>query len=126
MEFIDSKGKRRFPDPTENARRLQQVAHDSYVLPQAVQTPVNLILSLSLHHISSLEAQQQRLDAAIAEAMSTIPHTLDTIPGFGPVFSGGIISEIAGIERFHYDQAKVAKFAGLKWLKTQSAESEAE
>lgn len=126
VEFIDVKGKRRFPDPTDNARKLQQVAHDSYPLPQAVQQPLNLLLNLSLQHINSLERQQKRLDAAIAETMASIPHTLDTIPGFGPVFSGGIISEIAGVERFDYDQAKVAKFAGLKWRKTQSADFQAD
>lgn len=58
--------------------------------------------------------------------MTAIPHTLDTIPGFGPLFSGGVIAEIGGLERFNYDQAKVAKYAGLKWRKTKSAEFEAE
>jgi len=58
--------------------------------------------------------------------MGPIPHTLDTIPGFGPVFSGGIVTEIAGVERFDYDQAKVAKYAGLKWRKHQSADFEAQ
>ena len=29
VEFIDTQGKRRFPDPAHNARKLQQVARDS-------------------------------------------------------------------------------------------------
>jgi hypothetical protein len=37
VEFLDVKGKRRFADPADNARRLQQVAQDSYRLPAAVQ-----------------------------------------------------------------------------------------
>lgn len=126
VEFIDVKGKRRFPDPTDNARKLQQVAHDSYPLPQALQQPINLTLGLSLQHITFLERQQKRLNTAIAEHMQAILHTLDTIPGFGPVFSGGIISEIAGVDRFNYQQAKVAKFAGLKWRKHQSADFQAD
>ena len=126
VEFIDVKGKRRFPNPTENARKLQLVAHDSYRLPQAMQQPINLILGLSLRHITFLENQEKRLNAAIAHGMEAIPHTLDTIPGFGPVFSGGITTEIAGVERFDYNHAKVAKFAGLKWRKTKSADFEAE
>jgi transposase len=126
VEFIDRKGKRRFPDPTENARKLRQVAQDSYPLPEALQAPIHLILGLSLKHITALEAQQKRLDTAIADQLAAIPHTLDTIPGFGPVFSAGIISEIAGVERFGGDQAKVAKFAGLKWRQTQSADFQAE
>ena len=126
VEFIDAHGKRRFADPADNARRLLQVARDSYPLPAALPPPINLIPGLSLQHITSLETQQKRLDAAIAERMATIPHTLNTVPGFGPVFAGGIISEIAGIDRFHGDQAKVAKFAGLKWRNHQSADFQAE
>lgn len=126
VEFIDCKGKRRFPDPAENARKLLQVARDSYHLPEALTRPINLILGMSLKHISFLERQEKRLASAIAERMELIPHTLDTIPGFGPVFSGGIIAEIAGVERFDYNQAKVAKYAGLKWRKHRSADFEAD
>ena len=126
VEFIDLKGKRRFPDPTDNARKLQQVACDSYHLPQALQQPVNLTLGLSLKHITFLERQEKRLNTAIGEHMEAIPHTLDTIPGFGPVFSGGIIAELGGIERFDYNQAKVAKYAGFKWRRHQSADFEAD
>lgn len=126
VEFIDSRGKRRFTDPAENARKLQQVAHDSYRLPEALQLPIHLILGLCLQHITFLENQEKRLNTAIAEQLVTIPHTLDTIPGFGPVLSAGILSEIGGVERFGYDQAKVAKFAGFKWRRFQSAEFEAQ
>jgi len=126
VEMIDIKGKRRFPDPEDNARKLKQVASDSYCLPQALNQPVNLVLNLSLKQIAFLEGQIKRIDSAIAQRMADIPHTLDTIPGFGPVFSAGIIAEIGGIERFNYDQAKVAKFAGLKWKKSSSADFEAD
>jgi transposase len=122
VEFIDIKGKRRFPDPTENARLLQQVARDSYPLPEALQEPVNLILSLSLKQISALENQEERLNTAIAGRFSTIPNTLQTIPGLGPVFAAGILAELGNPQRFSYDQAKVAKFAGFKWRKTGSAD----
>ena len=126
VEFIDRKGKRRFPDPTDNARKLQRVVRDSYRLPQAMRQPINLILSLTLRLISSLEGLEKRLNTAIANGMQPIHQTLDTIPGLGPVFCGGIVTEIGGIERFHYDQAKVAKYAGLKWRKTKSADFTAE
>jgi transposase len=126
VEFIDRSGKRRFPDPTDNARKLLRVAHDSYSLPEAMRQPVDLILKASLRHITCLESQQKRIDTAIAHGMQRIHHTLDTIPGFGPVFSGGIITEIGGLKRFNYDQAKVAKMAGLKWRQTRSGDFEAE
>jgi len=126
VEFIDGKGKRRFPDPLDNARKLQRVVRDSYPLPQALRQPINLILSLSLRHITALEGLEKRVNTAIAEAMQAIEHSLDTIPGFGPVFSGGIVTEIGDLARFDYNQAKVAKYAGLKWRKTKSADFQAE
>ena len=48
VEVIDVKGKRRFPDPTDNARRLQQVALDSYSLPEPFHAPIQLVLNMSL------------------------------------------------------------------------------
>jgi transposase len=126
VEFIDAKGKRRFPDPLDNARKLQRVVRDSYPLPQALHQPINLILSLSLRHITVLEGLEKRINTAIAEGVQAIEHSLDTIPGFGPVFSGGIVTEIGDLARFDYNQAKVAKYAGLKWRKTKSADFQAE
>jgi len=126
VEWLDQRGKRHFADPQETARRLQAVARDSYPLAPTLQAPVNLVLNLSLKNISHLESLQKRLNSAIAERMEAIPNTLTTIPGIGPVFAAGIIAEIGGIERFHYDEAKVAQFAGLKWRKSGSAEFEAD
>ena len=126
VEFIDAKGKRRFADPTDNARRLQRVARDSYQLPQPLQQPINLILGWSLQHIAALQRQEKRVNTAIAQQMEAFPNSLHTIPGCGPVFSAGIIAEIGGLQRFDYDQAKVAKFAGFKWRKRQSADFQAE
>ena len=122
VEFIDVKGKRRFPDPTDNARRLQQVALDSYSLPEPFHAPIQLVLNMSLQHIAHMERQQKRLNSAIAEQMASLPQTLDTIPGIGPVFVAGIVAEIGDIARFQFNQAKVAKYAGFKWRKSQSAD----
>ena len=126
VEWLDLRGKRRFADPQDNARTLQQVARDSYVLPTALQQPVHQILTWSLQHVTFLEAQIKRLDSTIADQLTCIPHTLETIPGIGPVFAGGIVAELGDIARFEYDQAKVAKFAGFKWKKHQSGDFTAE
>jgi transposase len=126
VEWIDQQGKRRFANPEENAKRLLTVAQESYPLAEALQAPVNLVLSLSLKNISHLESLQKRLDTAIAEQMQNTPNTLTTIPGIGPVFAAGIISEIGGVQRFNCDEAKVAKFAGFKWRKSGSADFQAE
>ena len=58
--------------------------------------------------------QEKRLGQAIAQDLEAIPHTLDTTPGLGPVFCAGIIAEIGGVERFQYEEAKVARYAGFR------------
>ncbi len=126
VAWLDEYGKRRFPDPADNAKRLQRIANDSYPLSETLQPSINLVLSLNFKNISNLEALIKRLDTAIAEQLETIPNTLKTIPGFGPVFVAGIMSEIGGVERFDNNEAKVAKFAGFKWRKSGSAEFQAE
>ncbi len=126
VEYLDGKGKRRFADPEANARTLLQVAADSYPLPEALRPPVNLRLTSSFQLIASVEALVKRVDTVIADALLGLPNPLTTIPGMGPVFAAGILAEIGGLERFHGDEAKVAKFAGLKWRQHQSAEFRAQ
>ena len=126
VQFIKIKGKNRFPDPRQNADKLKLVAENSYHLPQSLKEPINLILEMSLKQISSLHRQEQQLNEAIAHLMEDIPHTLNSIPGFGPVFSAAIIAEIGDLERFDYNQAKVAKYAGFSWRKHQSGQFQAE
>lgn len=126
VEWLDVKGKRRFAQPEDNARRLQQIAQDSYRLPDEWLASVNIALSLSLRHLTTLQQLLTRLDAAIAQQMAHYPNTLTTIPGIGPVFAAGIIAEIGDLARFAYNEAKVASFAGLKWSRHQSADFTAE
>jgi transposase len=126
VEIIDQLGKRRFAAPEDNARQLLAVARDSYALPEGLQAPVNLILQQSAQQIAALQRLVKRTETAIAEALQPIPNTLQTVPGIGSVVAAGMISEINDPARFDYDQAKVAKFAGLIWSQTQSADFEAE
>ena len=93
--------------------------------PTSVARP-HQSLGWSLQHVTFLEGQIKRLDSAIGEQLACIPHTLETIPGIGPVFAGGIVAELGDVARFEYDQAKVAKFAGFKWKKHQSGDFTAE
>jgi transposase len=124
--WLDARGKGRFPDPAKVARELQQVSQDSYPLADQLQQPINYVLNWNFQLINFLERQLQRVNTAIAEALAPIPHTLDTIPGCGPVYSAGIIAEIGDLARFDHDEAKVAQFAGLHWRKTESAQFQAE
>ncbi len=122
VEWLDVKGKRRFAQPEENARRLQQIANESYQLPDEWLDSVNTTLSLSLRHITALQQLLARVDTAIADQMPHYPNSLTTIPGIDPVFAAGIIAEIGDLSRFEFNHAKVASFAGLKWSKHQSAD----
>lgn len=126
VAWLDVKGKRRFSDPEDNARRLQRIAQDSYQLPDEWLTAVNTALSLSLRHVTGLQQLLTRLDTAIAAQMEQYPNSLTTIPGIGPVFAAGILAEIGDLARFDYRHEKVASFAGLKWSQHQSADFTAE
>jgi transposase len=126
VTWLDTQGKGRFPDPAKVARELQQVARDSYPLEPQLLQPINYVLTRCFDTVDFFERQLKRINTAIAEAMQAFPHTLDTIPGFGPVFSAGIIAEIGDLARFEYNEAKVAQYAGLRWRKTESANFKAE
>jgi transposase len=126
VEWLDVKGKRRFIHPEENARKLQRVAADAYRLPADWAAIIHDLISLNLRHMSLLQNLIQRVETAIAQQMETIPHTLDTIPGIGPVLSAGILAEIGNLARFDYHEAKVASYAGLKWSRSQSADFQAQ
>ena len=50
---------------------------------------------------------------------------LQSIPGIGPVFAAGILSELGNIHSFK-DNGAVAKYAGLVWRESQSGNFRAE
>lgn len=126
VEWLDVKGKRRFPNPEENARKLQQVAVDAYRLPDEWAAVIHDIIALNLRHIALLKNLIARVETAITQQMENIPHTLETIPGIGPVFAAGIIAELGDLARFEYNEAKVAAYAGLRWPRFQSDDFEGE
>ncbi len=125
-EWLDVTGKRRFPNPEENARKLQRVAEEAYQLPGEWTAVIHDVVSLDLRHIACLENLIDRVETAITQQMENIPQTLETIPGIGPVFAAGIIAEIGDLARFEFNEAKVASYAGLRWPRSQSDEFEAE
>lgn len=125
IEFINQKGKNRFPDSEATAKALQAAARASYRLPKTVNNSVNQVLAISMSSIKAIGEQIKTFDKAISEQIKLIPNTLESIQGIGAVYSAGIIAEIGDINRFN-NQAAVAKYAGLAWTQYQSGSFEAQ
>jgi len=124
--WLEQHGRGSFADPERTAQKLHQIACESYHLPSPLAQSVDLVVRLKLQHIAQIERLRKQLDRAIADQLAAYPTTLTSIPGIGPVYAAGIIAEIGDIARFGGEEAKVAKFVGLKWRKTKSAERQSE
>ena len=124
-EYIATKGKNHFPDPECVAKSVQAAARGSYRLPKTVNNSVNQALSISISSIRAMESTVKSYDKAISEQLATIPNTLMSVKGIGPVFTAGIIAEVGDINRFP-NQAAFGKYAGLAWKRHQSGPFDAE
>jgi transposase len=146
-EQLDAWSAGKLDDPLETARKLQQVAQESFPLGEPLLTPIQRLLELTLEHIRFLEERMAQVEGWIAtEAQARHPEALllATIPGVGLVLAAGITAEIGNLERFFqtpkWDKKSkryrkktlrevedaVAKLAGLWWPKADSGEFVAE
>jgi len=125
LEFIIKKGKNRFPDPQKVVEKLKKVARESYRIRPALAQSVHLVLSLSYKNIQTLTSTIKELDEAIVKELDGFTTTLKTIPGIGPVYTAGILSEIGDIAYFR-GHPQLAKYAGLTWTEHQSGDFRAE
>jgi len=125
IDFITKHGKARFKDPKQTVNLLKRASRESYRLRPEILPMVNLVLASTLNNIRCLKDNVKRVDEAIAKEIKAFKHTLESIPGIGPVYAAGILAEIGDIKRFH-SQAAVAQFAGLTWPPYQSGGFEAE
>lgn len=123
-DFLAEKGKNHFDNPERIAKDLKAAAKSSYRLSKAVNDSVNQLLALRLNGIKAIEQQVKDLDKAIASYMELFPAILQSIPGIGPVYSAGILAEIADIKRFN-DHAALAKYSGITWSRYQSGDYQA-
>jgi len=133
-----SRGK--FSNPEEKARKLHQVAGNSYPLPDFLIPTVNTLLRMTLEHIQFLESQQAEYRHLIQAELSRLPEAKMALAhqGLGPIIVGGCLGEIQDTRRFttglKFDrkknqwrprtyrdgQASVAKLAGLWWPRNDS------
>jgi len=120
-EFLIKHGRNRFEDPAAVAKELQKAARSSYRLPKAMNDSVNLAMASSIRVIRTLQEQLKSLKKAISDHLDTIPQTLDSVPGIGPIYASGILAEIGDIHQFA-SHKQLAKFAGLAWTENQSGD----
>jgi transposase len=146
-EQLDEWSGGKLDDPLETARKLQQVAQESFPREEPLLTAVQHLLELTHEHIRFLEDQLQQVEGWIATQVQTHhPEVLllATTPGVGLVLAAGITAEIGNLERFFqtpkWDKKRkryrqktlreaedaVAKLAGLWWPRADSGDFSAE
>lgn len=125
VAFLVQHGKNRFPDPQAMAQRIQQAARESYRLRPELARSESFILASLTRTIRALKASLKEINRAIANEITAFPNTLTSLPGVGPVYSAGILSEIGNIHRLPDDDA-IAKMAGLVWGRHQTGKFEAQ
>jgi transposase len=124
-ERVSRYSRGRYAHPEEVAAAVQKAARSSYRLPKALADPVNMELATHLTLIRSIEGQVNALARPIEQLFASLPNTLRSVKGLGPVFAAGILAEIGDIHRFP-DHNAVAKYAGLAWSRRQSGQYESE
>lgn len=97
-------------------RKLLKILIDR---PTVIADSVNQILAISMSTIRLLQGQIKEYDKAIEKQFSTIPNTLTSVKGIGPVYAAGIIAKVGDVNQFP-SQASLAKYAGLTWTQHQS------
>lgn len=103
----------------------QKAVRTSYRLDRIVEDSIDVLLGTSIEVMRAYQKQIKELEKSIKRIMAGLTQTLEFIPGIGPVFAAGIITEIGQIERFD-DETKIAKYAGLYWRKHQPGRFTAE
>lgn len=129
VEFVCQKSKNRIINPLKTVEILQQAARNSYRLDKCLYEPITVSLASSYNCIKTYQAEVKRIDKAIEKAIKGLNtneyQSLLSIPGIGPVYAAGILSEIGSVKAFPNNDA-LAKYAGLVWTKKQSGSFESE
>ena len=125
LEFLAEKSRNRISDISKTSDLLKKAARDSYRLDKCMYEPLNISLASSFNCIQTYQKEIKLIDQAIEKCINGMnPNAftiLKSIPGIGPVWAAGILSEIGDITAFHSSDA-LAKYAGLTWLKNDSGD----
>ena len=125
LKFLAHKSRNRIADVSKTSDLLRKAARDSYRLDKCMYEPLNVSLASSFNCIQTYQKEIKLIDQAIEKCINGMnPNAftiLKSIPGIGPVWAAGILSEIGDITAFHSSDA-LAKYAGLTWLKNDSGD----
>ena len=125
LEFLAKKSRNRIADISKTSDLLKKAARDSYRLDKCMYEPLNVSLASSFSCIQTYQKEMKLIDQAIGKCMNGMnPNAftiLKSIPGIGPVWAAGMLSEIGTITAFHSSDA-LAKYAGLTWLRNDSGD----
>lgn len=123
LTFLARKSRNRISDISRTSELLRKAARDSYRLDQCMYEPLNISLASSFNCIHAYQKEIKLIEQAIEKCISGMNTNgriiLESIPGIGPVWASGILSEIGDITAFHSSDA-LAKYAGLYWPKGDS------
>ena len=125
LQFLAEKSRNRISDISKTSELLKKAARDSYRLDKCMYEPLNVSLVSSFNCIKTYHKEIKLIDQAIENCIKGLnPNAftiLKSIPGIGPVWAAGILSEIGDINVFHSSDA-LAKYAGLTWPKHDSGD----
>jgi len=113
-DLIAQRGRGHFHDPHAKARRVQRSLRSSYPIDPQADELLTATLATQLDHIRFIQHSQKRLDQHIAHAIDPVPNPIISVPGLGPVITGGLLAEIVDISRFPKD-SHLAQHFGLTW-----------
>ena len=123
LTFLAEKSRNRISDISKTSELLRKAARDSYRLDKCMYEPLNISLASSFNCIHAYQKEIKLIEQAIEKCINGMnPNALiipQSIPGIGPVWPSGILSEIGDITAFHSSDA-LAKYAGLYWPKDDS------
>lgn len=129
VDFVNKKSRKRISNPQMTAEILKQAARNSYRLDKCLYEPLTISIACSFNCIQAFEKELKAINSAIEKAvmgMNPVEYQiLMSIPGFGPVYSSGILSELGSVHAFPNNDA-IAKYAGIVWKENQSGGFKAE
>jgi len=121
LAFLAEKSRNHTADISRTSELLRKAARDSYRLDKCMYEPLNISLASSFNCIQTYQKEIKLIEQAIKKCINGMnPNAftvLQSVPGIGPVWVFGILSEIGDITTFHSSDA-IAKYAGLYWLKS--------